>query len=116
SLVVAAMTWVLSWLVAPAPICAQTERQAALALIEQLGGRVWHVDGDPRQPVVAISLTNTTETTDEHLLVLRHVPELKRLLLASTITDNGLRLLPKLDHLEQLGLDDTRVTDAGLKE
>src|SRR5262249_48415182 len=97
SVVAGAVTWMFSWLIAAAPICAQTERQAALALIEQLGGRVWHVENDPRQPVVAISL-KTRKTTDEHMLLLRHVPELK--ILHASITDNGLRLLPKLDHLE----------------
>lgn len=53
--------------------------------------------------------------TDEGLIYLRDMPQLKTLMLDDTnITDSGLQFFSNLQQLEELGLFNTPVTDAGI--
>jgi Leucine Rich repeat len=55
-----------------------------------------------------------TFVTDAGLVGLKHLPELRKLLLPGASTDASLANLEGLKHLEELGVSRTQITDAGL--
>lgn len=116
----------------PTPV---VESQAAVAMIESVGGsvvvstdgivRVINLTGCPiknedlqhlsETPHVSLLNLDGTTVTDEGLRQIRDLPELTTLRLCRTgITDAGLAHLDHLPKLSSIVLDDSAITDAGL--
>lgn len=110
------------------------DQQAAVELVERLGGRVLYdyqrpnparpnvhdprarpTDPDRFHQVVFVNLRGT-KVSDDHLRALGKLPALENLDLTDTaITGNGLAHLKALTGMRYLGLWNTRVDDAGLE-
>ena len=91
------------------------ELAAAIAGVEEAGGKVYHEDLKPEKPVVAISFA-TTGAGDEALASLSGFAGLKKLTLNNTkISDAGLDHVKGLASLEKLYLVDTAVGDGALE-
>src|SRR5947209_5615827 len=124
----------------PAGAYADEAEEKAVAAVNKLGGRVYPVDRQPGQPVVAVEfydkhlqkgdlkvLAAFQQLEGLHLLYSTlpdaELKELTALLRLKTldlsrvpVTDAGMRELAGLQQLQMLNLSATKVTDAGLKE
>jgi internalin A len=88
----------------------------ALAKIQLLGGKVTYDETAPAPPVVDIDLNGCSKFGDGFIRLLPHT-NLKRLGLDDTrVTDAGLRQLGELKDLSELSLRNTDITDVGMKE
>ncbi len=88
---------------------------AAIAAIQQLGGKVEVDDKQPDRPVLKVYL-HSTPVTDADLAHLEQLKRVQNLFLGKTqITDAGLEHLQGASNLKTLSLNATRVTDVGLK-
>jgi internalin A len=93
----------------------QTNRDKAVTLVKNLGGRVEVDEKAKDAPIVAVHLSDT-KVSDADLEALKPLPQLHRLYLQNTtITDAGLEHLKELTELHTLSLNHTKVTDAGLE-
>ena len=92
---------------------AMSPKDAALAEIKMLGGRV---KLDEAGSVIRVDLRDT-KVTDAGLEHLRALPTLRTLYfgVCTQITDVGLEHLSELPHLDMLELHGTKTTDAGLE-
>ncbi len=88
------------------------------AMQDRVGIFIWSTEsedetGGPAGPVTEIDLGDT-ETSDETLIMLRGYTHLEWLCLEDTcVTDAGLRNLAALKNLKKLELHGTQVTEAG---
>jgi hypothetical protein len=90
------------------------DEAAALASIEQAGGRVRRVAASVPWTEVSFHLCSQP-ISDEALAALRHVPELRWLQLQGTqISDDSLRHLSPLTQLTRLHLERTPIGDKGV--
>ena len=93
----------------------ETQEQA-IAAIKKLGGKVTIDKKSPNKPVIKVDFRRT-KVTDDGLVHLAGMTELRRLYLKNTrITDSGLEHLKGLTKLNQLDLRSTKVTDVGVKK
>jgi Leucine-rich repeat (LRR) protein len=93
------------------------EREKAMAVVKQLGGKLEADSNVPGHPVVILDLRKT-KLTDEGLANLRGLRDLKVLYLGgSQITDAGLAQVANFAKLEELTVNEGggQITDAGLK-
>ena len=121
------------------PKTVNESKDAAVATIKALGGKVTFGQRNPGKPVVGVSLFNTkvtdtglehlkgmtslhildlrsTKVTDAGLVHLNGLKNLQNLVLANTqVTNTGLEHLKGMTSLTSLDLTDTEVTDAGLE-
>jgi hypothetical protein len=99
------------WLVGH--VVARQRRQAALELLDRVGGRVAaRLAADPRR-VVELNLS-ATGLTDADVETLSGLPDVERLDLSCTaVGDEGVEHLSRLGQLRELDLTATRLTDAG---
>jgi hypothetical protein len=89
--------------------------KAAVAAIERLGGTAEPSADAPDGPITQVNLT-ATACTDEDLKVLTDLPHLQALWLTGTgVTDAGLASLEGLKSLETLSLAGTSIGDVGLE-
>jgi hypothetical protein len=97
----------------------EAARQQALRLVESLGGWLHHpVSRDPTRPEVGSQVDlRGTEVTDDQLGVLAGIDELWTLRLDNTgITDEGLRIIAeRLPKIDTLYLSGTKITGKGLR-
>lgn len=92
----------------------KANEQAAIKLVEELGGTVEHVDGEADKPVGAVVLSKV-RLTPAHIRQLAQFKELDTLILRDGPFDNaGLAQLSVLESLQALDLENTPVNDAGL--
>ena len=104
----------LGLLVLSAP--GRTDEAAAVKAVEKLGGSVTVDAKRPGKPVVAVNLI-ATEITDAGMKELKELKSLQTLELHETkVTDAGMKELKELKSLQTLYLWGTDVTDAGMKE
>ena len=90
-------------------------REAAVALVEKLGGQVETDSTRPGNPVIKVDL-HGTKVTDADLAVIASLTDLEQLdLRLTTIGDEGVVHLKGLKRLRFLNLFRTRTGDAGLK-
>lgn len=88
---------------------------AAIAAIQQLGGKVEVDEKNPDKPAIKVYL-HRTRVKDSDLAHLAQLKQLQNLFLGRTqITDAGLVHLRQAIHLKTLSLNATGVTDAGLQ-
>jgi hypothetical protein len=114
----------------------------AMAMIKERGGNFKQDDADPAKPVIEVSLMGT-DADNGDLELLRAFPKLKKLDLTrctkinnvglewledfkeirvlklgfcSHVSDGGMEFIGRLTSLEELSLDQTIVTDIGLRE
>lgn len=91
------------------------------ALQERVGIFIWSTEsedeaGNPAGPVREVDLGDT-EASDETLILLQAFTGLEWLCLEETgITDSGLKSLARLKRLKRLELAGTRVTAAGVEQ
>jgi len=91
-------------------------QDAAVAAIEELGGKVTFDEQNSSRPLVGVDLSNS-KTTDAGLVHLKGMTSLKSLNLLSTkVTDAGLVHLKGLTGLQTLTLHKTQVTPTGVKD
>lgn len=91
-----------------------TPDAAVVAAIEALGGKVDRVGGGA---VDTVYFRGIEQIEDEDLAILKLLPGLRGLYLNQTpISDAGLKHVAGLKRLIVLGLTGTKITDAGLKE
>src|SRR5262249_15392151 len=92
---------------------ADEAEDAAVKVIQDLGGRITRDEKARNKPIVGADLT-FTKVTGAGLKELAGLKQLQRLYLESTkVTDAGLKELAPLTHLQWLHLENTKVTDAG---
>ena len=87
----------------------------AIARIEELGGSVRLIATKGKQLEADFRFSGDA-LADEHLQLLRHLPEIEVLRLKNVaVTDAGLKHLTHLPNLRRLHLDHSKVTDNGIK-
>jgi hypothetical protein len=93
-------------------------QERAIAAIEGLGGWVIRDQTGPEKPAVRVFLDLFgTKVTDDDLVLLRSLTNLRELRLSNTqVTDAGVEHLKGLTRLQILDLSDTQVTDTGVEE
>lgn len=88
-----------------------------VARLRKLGAKVGIDENRPGRPVVSLDL-NSAAISDSDMEEIGKFALLRELHLdgCSRITDTGIRHLRDLKYLDNLGMYDTAITDAGLKE
>ena len=99
-----------------APAVQEGEQEAAIAALEALGGSVRVIAANTSDLEAAFHLSGT-ELTDEGLVHLTYLPDLRWLNLRGTkVTDAGMATLAQCAGLTRLHLEKTGVGDAGLEQ
>jgi len=94
---------------------AKTPQERAVAIVEDLKGRVTFDQSRPEKPLIGIDL-NKTRVTDSDLAILQGLTTLRTLnLYGTSITDAGMSQMSGLTGLQTLHLSHTAITDAGLR-
>jgi len=97
----------------------EIDEQNSIAAMKRLGGSEQYDRTESDAPVVVeVELLRNNRVTDADLMtVLKHLPRLRQVRLASTeVTDAGLKVLQHLRELRVLELTDAAITDVGLRE
>jgi hypothetical protein len=91
-------------------------RDAAIAKIKKMGGKVSYDEESPDRTILTVDLRGK-RVTDAGLEHLKGMTSLKLLLLDGTkVTDAGLEHLKGLTNLKELSLGNTQVTEGGVNE
>ena len=92
-----------------------TNAEEAVSRIEELGGSVRLIVAKGKELEADFQFSGNA-LADEHLQLLRHLPEIEVLRLKNVaVTDSGLKHLIHLPNLRRLHLDHSKITDNGIK-
>jgi Leucine-rich repeat (LRR) protein len=109
----------LVWLstLAAAPISSDpSEDPKAIATLRKMGVTLIHDQGDSTRPVVAGMITTLVRETDEAIALLKKLPQLRELTMASvSLADGDLEHLKALKHLHTLHITFAVITDKDLE-
>ena len=90
---------------------------AAIQRVQQLGGRILRVDKRRDRPVITLVVQSDGRLSENDLYLLGEFRHVTTLTLQNTpITDAGLKQVRHLKKLKRLSLWNIEITDAGLKE